>query len=150
MMLQEFRSCIKLPRKATESDEQYHRRLATISRTTRTQSNITDLDAYVLGRMYDFVGHVIRMGCREPNFLPCVALRHRDKEWCLQRQEIMGSQGHHGRVHPWTHEKQFLDYFTRCDLNWKQVAQNKEEWQSHRKHWLTFKYGCRCTMLKLF
>ena len=100
MMLSEYARYAKVARIWGETDQHYHRRVASFVKRERTKNDVKDLDAYVLSRMYDYVGHVIRMGSRYPGFLPCIALRHRDKSWCLQHQEVLGHQGHHGRFNP--------------------------------------------------
>ena len=140
-MLNEYRHYSRHPRIWGESDQHYHRRVASAVQKERIKNDIMDLDAYVLGRMYDFVGHVIRMGNREPNFLPYIAMCHRDKAWCQQHQDIIRHQGHPGRVHPWTHEKAYHDYFSNIHLEWKQVALDKTLWFSHKNHWLYSIYG---------
>ena len=147
-MFSEYRQCFKLVRRPTETPQQYHARARRCIEETRAHCNIKDLDAVVLGRMYDFIGHVIRMGQREGTFLPYIALCHRDKHWCLEHARIMGHQGHSGRISPWTHERQFYEYFASKDLNWKEVAADKDSWTKHKKSWSQHIYGRRYNDMK--
>ena len=150
MQLSEYRRCVRLPRTWGQSDAHFHARLGREVKKTRLESGLVDLDAYVLGRMYDYMGHVIRAAKYHTSFLPYIALCHRDKQWCLQHAEILGFQGHAGRVSPWTHERQYSDYFTTQGLDWKQVAADRSEWSAHKYDWLKTKYGARCPVSKLF
>ena len=111
---------------------------------------LVDLDAYVFGRLYDYMGHVVRMGFREKQFLPYLALCRRDKSWCLQHQEILGHQGHAKRVHPWTHERPYCEYFNGHGLDWKEAALDKTIWRSHKSDWICSVSGRKCSAMKLF
>ena len=91
--------------------------------------------------MYEYVGHVVRKGLREPSFLPALALSHRDKCWCLQHEEIIGAQGHTGRVSPWTYERQFHEYFSELGLDWKYEASSKDRWLCHKNGWISHARG---------
>ena len=143
MLLAEYKSCIRLPRLWGETDNHYHRRLSSMSRKIRIENRILDFDAYILGRMYDYVGHVVRMGMRDGDFLPCVALRHRDKACCREQQELIGTQEHQGRVAPWMHEQQFVPFFDAVGLDWKDAAASKQHWLKHRAAWVKARYGKR-------
>ena len=122
MMLNEYKTCLKMRPGPSESEAHFHRRVAIQSRTLQPRGQLIDLDAYVLGRMYDYMGHVVRMGARDKQFLPHLALCHRDKSRCLQHQEIIGHQGHAKRVLPWTHERPYYDYFSGHSLDWQEPA----------------------------
>ena len=150
MLLDEYKKCIRLPKLWGEEDAHYHRRVASCSKEVRAKQKLIDLDGYILGRMFDYVGHVLRAGSRDPQCLPFVVLCHRDKEWCWNHEAIFNHQGHSGRVHPWTYERQFQDYFAKLDLDWKAVANSKPSWNRHRKTWIKSVYGGKCSQLKVW
>ena len=114
----------------------------------RVKSKVVDFDGFVLARMYDYVGHVVRAGARDPEHLPSVILSHRDKEWCRQHQEVMGHQGHAGRFHPWSFERQYYCYFSSCALDWKAVARSKVDWNLHKAAWIKAMFGGRGSSMK--
>lgn len=149
MMLAEYRRCAHMPKFWGESDTQYHARLGRLVKTVRTENRMQDLDGYVLGRIYDYAGHTIRAGARDAENLPYIVLRHRDKEWCAQHYDVLGHQGHPGRVHPWTYERQFHHYFGILDLDWKTVAIDKKRWTNHRNGWIKSWYEGQSSTLKV-
>ena len=143
IMTEQFKKFMKLPRKPAETDDAYHRRLGAAIKHTKEHHRIPNLDARVLSRMYDYIGHVVRAGQREPNNLAYIALCHRNREWCLQHQELIGHQGHAGRVQPWSYERQFYEHFETENRNWMTVAENKKEWtnQITKNFWIEGKTG---------
>ena len=92
MQLGEYKKCIRLPRFWGESKDHFQRRLASLSKCIRTKLGLVDLDGYMLGRMYDYVGDVVRAGHREQQHLPSLALFHRDREFCLQHEQSFNHQ----------------------------------------------------------
>ena len=149
MLLDEYKKCFKVRRYWGESDNHFHQRVGTLSRQLRSETKLRDFDGYVLGRMYDYVGHIIRAGTREPAYLPSVVLSHRDRDWCLQCQDLFSNQGHSGRVHPWNFERPYHVYFSALLLDWKHAATNKELWLRHKSGWIRSVYGGSCSPLKL-
>ncbi len=69
---------------------------------------------------------------------------------CRVRKSILGFQGHTGRVHPWTYERQYAQYFTSLGLDWIEIAANKPRWLQHKNAWIRSIYGGRGSPLKLF
>ena len=143
MMLNQFKKIMRLPRKPAEEDSQYHRRLVSAIKRTKEHHCIPNLDDRVMSRMYDYIGHLVRTGTRDPNNLAYIALCHRNREWCLQHQQIFGHQGHQGRVQPWTFERQFYEHFEREGRDWMSVAENKTEWTNHltKRLWVESRTG---------
>ena len=134
---------MRLPRKLDETDGHYHQRLNSAIKHTKQHHRIPNLDDRVMSRMYDYVGHLVRAGTRNPTNLAYIALSHRNREWCLQHQELLGNQGHRGRVQPWTYERQFYEHFETEGRNWLTVAENKIEWTNHftKGDWLESRTG---------
>ena len=132
----EFKKHMRLHRIWGESDSSYARRQAKEYRKVQASLNLPDVDVHVLGRMYDYVGHVVRAGDREQLHLPYLFLKFRDEEWRQQSQAVVGHQQHKGRTPPWTWEYMYSKHFKSKSLNWQQVASNSDDWKSHKCAWI--------------
>ena len=60
-----------------ESDEHYHRRLNRMLNQTMSGAAIERIDHYVLKRMYDFTGHLVRVSAENPRHLTGMVLQFR-------------------------------------------------------------------------
>eukprot|EP00973_Karenia_brevis_P031593 4356982-Karenia_brevis.AAC.1 len=109
---------MRVPRLWNDTDEAYHRRRNRILRATMHENSIPDLDAYVLARMFDYTGHLVRSCQRKPDSLLGKVIRYRCCEYKQFLTEVSGHQGHSGRIAPWDWERQFHSYFSRHKLAW--------------------------------
>ena len=129
------KSSLRLPRFRREGDAGYHRRMARELWEKMQEANLARMDAYVLGRLYDYAGHLARAIQANPGHLTGIALDFRDAEWKRTMTEVIGHQGHPGRFSPWRWERQFSSYFQLEGLLWKEVAIDRDEWLSHKMAW---------------
>ena len=95
------KSALRVPRKPTDTDEAYHKRSNRILQDTILKAGLADVDVYVLSRMYDYAGHLVRAIRRDPEHLVGAVIRHRDSEWKRNMADSIGHQGHPGRFAPW-------------------------------------------------
>ena len=134
---------LRLPRYWGDSDEVYHRRANKVLRLTLHESRILPIDAYILKRMYDYAGHLVRVSARDPQHLTGAVLGFMDAQFKDALTAVIGHQGHNGRFSPWNWERQYHSFFNRKGMSWKDVAKDREEWQKHRDDWIESMRGGR-------
>ena len=100
------------------------------------EESFVSLDAYVLGRLYDYAGHLVRAIQANPGHLTGIALDFRDAPWKRTMTELVGHQGHPGRFSPWSWERQFSSYFQLEGLLWKEVALERDSWACRKTAWM--------------
>ena len=106
---------------------------------------LADVDVYVLKRMYDYAGHLMRTNKDKPDHLTGKVPAHRDAEWKAALRQVVGHQGHEGRFSPWNWERQCDAVFRQVNRHWKLVAVDKEQWQEFRPKWLRYMLGSKNT-----
>ena len=126
---------------ANRLSRHFHRRLNKCYKQLVQSEKLPDLDVYVLARMYEYVGHLIRVIRREPAHLTGKLIDFRDSDWKEYLTETAGSQGHPARFHPWNWEYQYHSYFRKLGKSWKDAAQQKQEWRAHRRPWIEHMLG---------
>ncbi len=57
-------------------------------------AELQTIDVYILGRMYDYAGHLIRVLHENPRHLTGFVLGYLDAEWKEALSEVVGHQGH--------------------------------------------------------
>ena len=107
------------------------------------EARLNDLHALVLGRMYDYTGHLVRVAQREPGHLTGKVLHFRGAAWKRQMVEMFGHQGHPGRFAPWNWERQYDHFFAQRGILWIEIAANKAGWNSYREVWIEQMMGSR-------
>ena len=100
-----------------DSDETYHRRMNRSFKQTLSECKLADIDVYVLGRMYDYAGHLMRAVDANPLHLVGHLLKYRDAEWKDALTAMVGHQGHNGRISPLNCERQFYSYCRGLNLS---------------------------------
>ena len=126
-----------------DTDEMYHRRCNKLLRKCMVESGLPDLQVYVLGRMFDHTGYLVRSFSRSPNHLTGRVMAFRDAAWKRAMTHHVGHQGHSGRFAPWNWERQYDSYFALQGLEWKQVAADKAAWSKHRRSFVEHMLGTR-------
>ena len=139
------KSAMRVPRYWMDTEKSYHRRGNRIARETMKENRTPDIDVYVLGRMYDYAGHVLRESDRNSHHLIGHLLRFRNSAWKQAVTEVVGHQGHSGRISPWDWERQYHSYFRGEGLLWQDVALDKKSWLDHRPKWIRHTLGSRST-----
>ena len=105
------------------------------------EAKLPDLHIFVLSRMYDYTGHLLREVSRDPSHLCGHIIRFRDASWKRTMTALVGHQGHHGRVSPWTWERQYDTYFNDLGVAWQSAAIQKSEWNRHKGPWIKHTLG---------
>ena len=134
---------LRVQRYCGDSDEMFHRRANRVLRQTMNQAKVADMDVSVLGRMYDYAGHLARALANDPSHLTGLVLNFRDAEWKAALTETVGHQGHEGRFAPWNWERQYHCFFRGKQESWKEVAKERVKWHSYRSEWVRFVLGSR-------
>ena len=88
------KQAMKFPRLWCDSDESYYRRCNRLYKKLLRSADILELVQYVLGRMFDYVGHIIRESQRNPNHLTGWLINFRDALWKETMAALQGHQGH--------------------------------------------------------
>ena len=130
----------------SETDEHYHRRLNRILHQTMNEAAVDRIDRYVLKRMYDCTGHLVRVLDENPRHLTGMLLQFRDAQWKEAMTEVIGHQGHSGRVAPWCWERQYHAFFHYLGERWQDVARDKAQWKNHREEWISYMIRGRAVM----
>ena len=90
-------------------------------------------DMVVLGRVYDWAGHVARFQKWAPDRYALRALLFRDIPYLKQLESEHGHQMHYRKFKVWRWEQQFTRFH---GLGWKELATNSETWAEHKQIWL--------------
>ena len=130
----------------SETDEHYHRRLNRILNQTMNEAAVDRIDHYVLKRMYDYTGHLVRVLDENPRHLTGMLLQFRDAQWKEAMTEVIGHQGHSGRVAPWCWERQYHAFFHYLGERWQDIARDKAQWKNHREQWISYMIRGRAAM----
>ena len=72
---------LRVPRHCSESDKKYHRRLNNTLRDSMAKAKLPDLDVYVLRRLYDYPGHLVRILADQPNHLTGRVMKYMDASY---------------------------------------------------------------------
>ena len=131
------------PRFWSDSDEVFHRRSNRLLKETTIQCGLPDVEVHLLATMYNYAGHLVRSSCRNQGHLTGRLVKFRCSQWKDALTQIVGHQGHHGRVSPWCWERQFHSYFRELELDWWDLAASREKWLSHRAPWLVSVLGSK-------
>ena len=137
------KKALRAPRLWSDMDEAYHRRGNRLLKKTLVDCGLASIDVHVLGRMFDYTGHLLRAVETNPGHLTGQIVALRDAQWKRMMTEEVGHQGHPGRINPWNWEYQYHVIFVRQGLEWKDVPQDRDEWRSHRQDWIRHMLGRR-------
>lgn len=107
---------------------------------------LPDLDAYILGRMYDYAGHLIRAINTKPQHLTGQVLDFRNAEF---KETLSTVVGHKCRVAPWNWERQYLSFFHCRGKDGKDTAGNRNSWQAYKGAWTKFSLRSRAEKVYL-
>ena len=129
---------LRAPRYWGESEEAYHRRLNRLLQQTLAAAGVETIDLYLLTRMYDYAGHLVRALQDNPLHLTGLVLRFRDAQAKAAIDSEIGHQGHPGRFAPWNYERQFDAFFKLMGAHWQEVASDRSKWRSQRDAWISF------------
>ena len=115
--------------------------------STMKACGLPDVDIYIyiyiLKRMYDYTGHLVRIVRDKPEHFTGKLLGYRDAEWKDALMQVVGHQGHKGRFSPWSWERQYDSFFRSKGHSWRDVACDRELWHSFRSQWIRYMLGCR-------
>ena len=125
------KQALRAPRLWSESEEKYHRRLNVILKQTLNDAATDRIDHYVLKRMYDYTGHLVRVLAENPRHLTGMLLQFRDAQFKEAMTGVLGHQGHAGRFAPWCWERQYHAFFHHLGERWQDRARDKEQWHNH-------------------
>jgi len=126
-----------------DTEESYHRRANKVLSQTMKACGLPDVDVYILKRMYDYTGHLARIVRDKPEHLTGKLLGYRDAEWKNALMQVVGHQGHKGRFSPWSWERQYDSFFRSKGHSWRDVARDRELWQSFRSQWMRHMLGSK-------
>ena len=143
------KKALRLPRLRGESDEHYHRRLNRTLAQTMSDAAVGRIDRYVLKRMYDYTGHLMRVLAENPMHLTGMLVQFRDAQYKQDMTDVIHHQGHPGRFAPWCWERQYHTFFAMLGERWQDVAQDKTKWLQHRADWISYMIRGRLTLQEL-
>ena len=103
-----------------------------------SDAEVGRIDYYVLKRMYDYTGHLMRVLAENPRHLTGMLIQFRDAQFKQDMTDVIGHQGHKGRVAPWCWERQYHTFFHMLGESWQEVAKDKEHWLKHREDWISY------------
>ena len=139
------KAALKVPRIWGDTVESHQRRMNRALRQTIQECRLPDIDVYVLGRMFDYTGHLMRLVARNPLHLTGLVLKFRDSMWKDAHTVLAGHQGHPGRISPWCWERQYHSYFRAHGLCWQDISVDKAAWNSHKKAWIRQMLGSKAS-----
>ena len=99
---------------------------------------ICDIDVIVLRRMFDYIGHLMRIVTDKPRHLTGQIIKYKCCGFTQALTDVVGHQGRVGRHTPWSWKRQYHKYFHDQGLDWKIITRQKDEWNKHRKEWIKY------------
>ena len=112
------------------------------SSSPSSSSGMLDLDVLALKRLYSYSGHIARQSKLESGLLLSRVLVWNCHAAASSNVRRSGDrQGFCTRFCPWHWENQLVRFFRTHDLNWMEVAMDKQRWRSFESSWLAFRLG---------